>query len=319
MSQAALDGYVILPGFLDKRDQTDGVSLFASDGTVDYITLQTYTANILARVGKRLTWSDPDYIKLRPSDANNAKDAGGLHRDVIPINRNANPALPMYTVLLYLDKSTIELVPGSHTSLQNTYWDSARLYTQRKQIDLMPGDVVVLCSTLLHRGVFSMHTSAPNRRLIQIFEVTPDSQTRQLVNRLLHHLPALSDGRSVDVASALMGASKIPILSDALNILSFLNAATGYGISRGISYGASVYLSSEARQTRFVPAQGRWQENNMYVVKAGTVDIVNPSVRGTLQWELFNRQFVSYLAIVTLLVTIIVVCYRKRNQRIYRI
>lgn len=307
------NGYVVLPQFLDGRALQAGKDVFSDSDIVDYIALRTFADDTVKRVGRNLEWTQPDYVKVRASDNNNATDAGALHRDVISLVSGPPPA-QIFTVLAYLDAGTCEVVPRSQQTTSLSYPDAISKFTSRVKISLIAGDVLVISSFLLHRGIFTARGDA-RRRLVQIFEVCADKPRCAALASTSHNLPALNAEQDT-IAWVLMRSAHLPVINELVNVVGYVNAATGHGIERGCSYTDADMLSSEARRPRYSAARGRWQASNLYLIKRPGVDVTEVQMRRLLEWQLFNRQYVSYMALVVIAcVSAYVIIKRRRTSK----
>lgn len=72
---------------------------------------------------------------------------------------------PIYTLVIYLDKSRMEVVPGSH---RKTRMNSLQILTLKPVTNEMnAGDAILFHASLLHAGIFVHHTG--ERRVIGDF------------------------------------------------------------------------------------------------------------------------------------------------------
>jgi hypothetical protein len=82
---------------------------------MNYTKMESFIkSDLLDIVNKNLNW-DIIYTKFRVSNNNNSVDASAFHRDIFAINNKAlNKKVPIFTILTYLDKTTMEIIPKSH-------------------------------------------------------------------------------------------------------------------------------------------------------------------------------------------------------------
>jgi hypothetical protein len=338
LNTLASRGFLIFRGMVDQEELASPLAAIDGDA-VDYVAMTAFIENtMLARIGETLGWK-PDYVKYRVSDGSNAVDASAFHRDIIA---RKEVKIPSYTCLTYLDHAVMELIPGSHRKLSVPLLSRLGYYFGEERIELNPGDVLVFDSTLLHRGVFSsgfldnLLSSAPaHRRLIQVFEVYPTPDLKEEHSgKVVHVSGGLTKGHS-----ALASLSRIPGISNAINLVGFMNAAGGYGgvEDSGLSdecRGAGVsYFSSEGGSDRIMLADvgsgggwrgGVWEErsgrewgpSNAYMIKSptrflgqasGEDDGSMAACRAEHKWVSYNRQFVMYAVFTVALIAAIVV------------
>jgi ectoine hydroxylase-related dioxygenase (phytanoyl-CoA dioxygenase family) len=85
----------------------------------------------------------------------------------------------------------MELIPGTHKPNTDN-WITA--YNKKRIVQLSRGDVLVFNSKLHHHGI--NYHAAENRRLLQVFDVFPDTET---YNNNVHKFKiglSSGDGRS---------------------------------------------------------------------------------------------------------------------------
>lgn len=254
MDQLEERGYVI---FRQAIDPGRLEACTSANNKADYRCMQRFIdRDMMGAVDDRLGWK-ADYVKFRYSNNNNAADASNLHRDII---MQKDVGCPCYTCLTYLDKTSLEVVPGSDrrpfgTMLSGVY----EFLVNRKVETLQPGDVMVFSSTLLHRGIFSYMTRS--RRILQVFEVFPSrAALKEHLVRSIHVTGDLGD--------FMIHVSKTS-LNDHSNFIHYLNAYTGYGILRE----DCDYISSENMRPRLAILDGEWQDINYYIMKHDTINL----------------------------------------------
>jgi hypothetical protein len=270
------DGYLLYRGILDKSEIDTAMACYK--GTlVNYGMMERFINIILMRkTSEKLSLGNINYVKYRVSNNNNSSDASTFHRDIICGNKNVN----MYTCLTYLDKTVMEVIPGSHLVPQDSYLNAFDVYAKRKQVTIGPGDVLLLNSNLLHRGIFT--ENLPNRRLIQVFEVFFDED--ELHKNFIHVLG------NEKYSDTMISLSKNSFFVGLLNWFGYLNALTGYG-------NPNQCFSSEGLRGRIVVSQGTWQEINKYVVVQPTIDLPTLDFR-KFHYLAYDRQFFIYAAIL---------------------
>lgn len=138
------------------------------DNTVDYCALDSVVENALQPKVDALTGWQSYFTKWRLSNATNKTDAGLFHRD----NKFLSEVKDIYTVLVYVDGGTIELLPGSHLQAKRSVWESVKHHKDITRLKIKPGDLLIIHSNILHRGIF-FEQKVDNRRLLQIFQVYP--------------------------------------------------------------------------------------------------------------------------------------------------
>jgi hypothetical protein len=280
---------------------------------------------MLRYINKEMEW-DCVFAKYRVSDNNNSSDAGAFHRDVMKYNNQA-VIEPCFTCLVYLDSTTMEVIPGSHKLPHMSKWEAIQNFSQRVRLSLKASDVLLFYSSLLHRGIFT--ENLPRRRLIQVFDVFPNRALYDLFGPQIVHIPATESSQN---ASSLMEwVYKKEVPSAVANWLGYLNAATGYGYqpnesSTQNSFGMShLMYSSEGTRPRLVPKHRiqkgsmEWEPSNHYVFnESNSNTLPEGKEKSLLAWKQYTQQYVTYAAISALiLICLMMLCfwiYRNTNR-----
>jgi hypothetical protein len=238
--------------------------------TLNYNCLKSFIDNVMfGFINNELEW-EAQYIKFRISDNNNSVDASAFHRDINCQDRKKE-LIPSFTCLAYLDKTSMELIPGSHLKLVQDYITSIKGFSDRQRVIIEPGDILIFYSTLLHRGIFTERLK--HRRLIQVFDVFPT------VKEYNTHSPKVIHAPGNDKYSSLFFTlSKIPIAVNIINIFGYLNTSTGYGWDSDIFKQCDIpsqfkYVSSEGLCKRIViDPNNPWQPINKYILNKPVVN-----------------------------------------------
>ena len=83
------------------------------------------------------------------------------------------------------DKAIMELIPTSHNHTVINYGDLMKFYNSRIKIILNPGDILLINSAILHRGIY-YKKMADNRRLIQLFDCMFLDDYKNLAKYIFH-------------------------------------------------------------------------------------------------------------------------------------
>ena len=294
-------GYFILRNILNVSEIEQGKSCI-KDNTVLYTSMIDFVQNIMiAKVNKVMGWSC-EYVKFRVSDNNNSSDASAFHRDIICQNPHKE-IYPVYTLLSYLDRTVMEIIPTSQACPVGSYSDSVKTYQLKEQITMNPGDLMLFGSTILHRGIFT--DRLPHRRLIQVFEIFPNKNQYDMYAHKFLHIP--SPRPKLSNLSIFM--SKFKPSAIILNIYGYLNALTGYGhhMKPLEKYNLSdfTYLASEGLQGRISVEPNKWQTINKYVLNKSVSDFPETH-RKRLNFIQYTRQHILYSAIIISLIIVLV-------------
>ena len=165
------NGYIIIKdplGYSQKERALSSIIQVGGGKTkIDYNIFNEFINNdFIPKINETLGWSSI-YLKYRFSNFQNAKDAAQFHGDVY--NFADEDLMPIYTGLIYFDKSILEIIPGSH--IKNNL-STNELYAMKKQIKPNAGDMIVFHANIHHRGIF--YETSENRRLLQVFDIFPN-------------------------------------------------------------------------------------------------------------------------------------------------
>lgn len=291
-------GYFIFRNALNPLEIERGKSCVEGDRVLYSSMADFIQAKMACKLNEIMGW-DSEYVKFRVSDDNNSSDASTFHRDILCHNPQKE-TYPVYTLLLYLDRAVMEIIPTSHKNPVADYKDALKIYRLKEKLILNPGDFLLFHSIILHRGIFT--GKALHRRLIQVFEIYPTKDQYEVHAPKFLHIPVVESGLS----KLMIAVSKIKPLITALNIFGYLNAVTGYGYySKPLEkYNLSEfkYLSNEGLQERIKVEPNQWQDINKYVLQKNVNDL-SEAYRKGMHFVQYGRQFLLYF--VGLLATVI--------------
>jgi len=305
-------GYIVFRNALSQSQLQMALDSFnTTKDTVNYSKIiQFIDTAMIPFINAHSGW-DAQYVKFRVSNNNNSSDAALFHRDVICYDPHKQ-TYPIFTFLAYLDGTVMEVFPNSHNDhTMGTIEAIHRRITQREQVTLKPGDLMLFRATLMHRGIFT-NIKASNRRLLQIFDVYPNES---LYRRYSPSVLQLKIVRPPSVMKFMIQVSKVKSGIELLDFLSSLNAATGYGYNTnplkqaGMAQHGFTYTSiTHSSLDKVEP--NTWQPNNLYVT-CKPVTFAPPNKIGTLQYLQYTRGILYYLLLTVLLfVLVIVVLYK---------
>lgn len=165
------NGYIVLQNVLNNQHIDTALTCIQSDNSINYHIMKQFIDNCFFPTIQQNTTiiKTPMYVKFRFSNNNNSTDASTFHSDIY--NHTNSELLPIYTCLCYFDDSQLEVIPGSHIASNKI--SSIQSYSNKIIINVNRGDILIFHANLHHRGV-NFGTSK-NRRLLQVFEVFPDS------------------------------------------------------------------------------------------------------------------------------------------------
>jgi Phytanoyl-CoA dioxygenase (PhyH) len=314
------EGYLLIKNVLTPDEITQGQSSIVGD-RVDYGAIQNFLDNsMMAKMDKILGW-DSTYTKYRVSDNNNSADASAFHRDLNcqdPFCDTFRAPDPIYTCLTYFDTTTMELIPRSHLKHSFTYSEAITLLKNTKTVEITvePGDILVFHATLIHRGIFTEQLS--HRRVLQVFDVFPSKHDFHRYSQQIIHVLGKEKH-----SAAMVYMSKIPLIINCINLVGYLNAATGYGWSKkenaidacGLAKQIR-YISSEGLRGRLHPQTSGEHEINKYIIKNPTIDL-DEDLYDTFNFYCYTRQYTLYTFIVILLIVVLILAFKTiKNHKI---
>lgn len=305
------NGFIKFPNVLD-NNQLDAIRGCITNKDVNYHCIEKNIEKyMIGRIDTELKWNSI-YTKYRVSNNNNSSDASTFHRDVICYDTNKE-IYPIYTLLIYLDSTIMEVIQGSHLKPVMGYLEALEMYNNKVQIKMEPGDVLLFNSLLLHRGVFTENLNS--RKLIQVFDVFQNSELYDKYANRIIHIPANVNAKDTNniISNSSIYLSKLSISISAMNMLGYLNAATGYGYNSNTNLVGSVYYASEAYQPRTIvdEDENKYQTINTYIIKQN-IRNVNMEDVSSLRYLLLIRQFIKFIVIFIIIVILIVMLLTKK-------
>lgn len=316
MSEIGESGYKHFPVFFNETE-VKSIRGMIDKKNVNYTLMSSFINGVfMKRVDSSMGWNSR-YTKYRVSNNNNSSDASVFHRDVFRISDNNPQFKNMYTCLTYLDDATMQLVPKSHINDNMSLLDSIEDLSNIVTVEMKPGDVLIFNSTMLHRGVFDKVGLSDNRRLIQVFDTHPTQEQYNTYSDRVIHVKSTGIKSAAGQVTSYLG--HVPVVSDLISYISYLNASTGYGRGDALdeilkSNGLEKYtfLSSEGMQKRMDPTLLRdgWGESNLYVHN-GIPSDMSDEVATSVLFQCYTKWISIYTVIMLIiLVTLVVVLYK---------
>ena len=301
MDELSHQGFLVLKGRLSQEDISYARACFTKK-TINYQNLKNVNENYLQKIGDHLGVKLTS-MKFRASNNNNSVDAGAFHRD---LHLKQNIELPrIYTCLLYLDDSTMQLIPGTHKQTHMSLNQALRRFKDKKNISVKAGDILVIYASIIHRGIF--FKKQDNRRLIQQFDCLDVKSLSKLNNQILH-VPC-SHKCFHKISHTVVKINKIKPVSNFFNYLYYINVAQGYvrhvNLEKKLGYPEVIGFSSEVNQSRLKPKFEGFEEGNRYIVNYDVLDL--PAKK--LNKYRFYNQINTFLLILLLIVLIVAVVY----------
>jgi hypothetical protein len=304
MDELHTKGYLLLKDALKISEKEEAHSYIRGQ-LMDYASMKKFIENtMLEKINQSLD-IDITYTKFRVSNNNNSVDAGGFHRDISMLQKDA-PAVPIYTCLCYLDKTVMELVPETHTALTMSYMEAFSKFNNSIQLSLNPTDLLIFHSSLIHRGIFTENLG--QRRLIQVFNCFLTKADFETYSPRL--LDIEGDSKFSDFFIVLY---KSYFTSFIPNLFGYLNSATGSGVTWSTNLPKCTdmdlepywYGSSEGLCPRVRIEPNTMQKTNQYYI-AFENDTLPSSCGAEYKYLKFTRQFIIYFAVLFLMIGAIV-------------
>jgi hypothetical protein len=213
------NGYILFHNKLTNKELNFGLSCIQNDNKVDYVIMKKFIDNIFfPTIQKNIdVIKEPNYVKFRFSNNNNSTDASTFHADIY--NHVGIELLPIYTCLCYFDDAQLEIIPGSHK--YNNNGQSINTYKKKIILNIQRGDILVFHANMHHRGI--NYNKEANRRLLQVFEVFPDSET---YNKHFSKLVIVQSSESFIIKKILSpimyNTSKFPSIINFINFFHYI-------------------------------------------------------------------------------------------------
>jgi hypothetical protein len=221
-TQLQEDGFILVRQCLKRRTlQTFRDNVGKTE--VNYEGMIPVLHDMKAYLREILGW-EPVMTKYRVSNHENKIDASFLHNDLKNVSRTNTP-IPCHTVLLYGDKGRMQLIPKSHHRTHESIIHAALDLVNIITIDIEPGDLLVFNASIMHRGIF--FSTENNRRLMQIFEVYPNTETfdkfaPMVDTSYVSKSPILSTLQEINKKTSTQ-----PIINEMTNIIMYFNYRLG--------------------------------------------------------------------------------------------
>lgn len=314
-----INGFLLIKNCIDLNNVKYAQSCI--NNKVNYKKLEPYFDDVMLKTIKNELKIDLECTKYRVSNNTNSADAGVFHRDLQSYGKN-NEEIPVFTCLSYLDKTHMELIPGSHKYTHLSLYQIPFIIKNRTIVTVNPGDLLIFYATILHRGIFYEQT--PQRRLIQLFDCIPKVYVTEFKKSILH-IPC-EDNCNSNISSFFIALHKIPICSEYVNYVGFCTAAKGYGsyynCLKYITNDKEIkYLSTESNRGRIVP-KGGFEEQNMYVVYTNDIKDIDSAKHGKYVLFTFLLDIIIYFILLLILIYLIVKVLRyyfsSSNRKINR-
>lgn len=296
MERLHTEGFLLLTDVIEGIHVQNAQHAITKTG-VHYTSIEHFQQIVFNKINEHLQLN-LICSKYRVSNNNNSVDAGQFHRD-IKVFKPSNVSNEIYTVVVYLDTSIMEVIPGSHQQYSVRVFDALCNINKGKTLHVAPGDILIFHSTLLHKGVFD--TNQPDRRIIQYFACIEKDRFEEINSKTLHG--SCADKCSQKKESIAFNVSKNKYFNPVVNHIAYLNAYTGYSIHwnldryRNLDYHCCDF---EGDNKRFKPLYepGAYEPINRYVVNHSNLHTTNDR-------ELYYTLFINYYIISLILSTVL--------------
>ena len=297
MEDLELNGYFLLKNKLS-NNEINYLNYSILDNLVNYSNIQSHIDNnLISIVNESFNWNII-YCKYRVSNNNNSTDASIFHRDII--NYTNSYKCPCYTLLIYLDNTIMEFIQYSHLQPNMNVSTAFINYFKNKIIiNIEIGDILIINSALIHRGIFSKNKN--NRKLIQIFDVFKNRIDYDKYSNLFIHIPSSLNENNYYIRKLCMIISKKYLLISFISFILYFNAACGYNYNTYHTK-SNKYISSEGSQNRLIVISNSLQENNKYIICQNINSLnINKIKYYQLFISFYFENFIKILIIIFLL------------------
>ena len=254
-------------------------------------------------------------MKYRASNNNNSTDAGMFHRDIHIFTDDK--IVNIYTCLLYLDDSYMQLIPKSHKEPHMTLCEAISMFKKRKLIKMKSGSILIFHSSMIHRGIF--YKKQAHRRLIQQFDCVDKVEYPKIGHRILH-TPCMNQCK-VKQANFIENLNKIKKLSNIVNYIVYMNVSHGYSynfnFTKKINKPNVLCISTETNQDRMVPRKGVWEPNNRYITNPELTlhDIDEKHLRSFIFYSHYLHTIILLLMIILIIIVVVCIIYNLAKNR----
>lgn len=300
-------GFLLLKDVISKDDIVFGRKCYIPPDLLNYTEMNKYVDKCLSIVKQQIFPTLKDNIictKYRASDNNNNTDAGAFHRDLVSFN-GVNP--PVFTVLSYLDVSKMSIIPESHKHLHNNPLKAWYMRKKAKTILINPGDILIFFATCLHKGEFVHNQN--HRRLIQMFDVFPNSKVYQTLHPKILHLKCKNECDSYSWMANLAKYVSTSGYRYVVNEIMYYNNAYGYGyVFKPLHNTSYDYISTEAVAKRTInqSKNNDIQKNNLYHPLMKTNVPSNDKEWKRIRMRFYNYNYYMILCIFISLMILVI-------------
>ena len=308
------NGFHIFRNILNQQSIKFGQNCF-NGSEINYSKMRIFKNDIILKNVNEKLKKPITSIKYRASNNNNSIDASALHKD--DHNHYSKTALPIYTCLTYLDKAVMELIPTSHNHRVIEFCQLMKFYNSRIKIILNPGDVLLINSSILHRGIYYKNLSE-NRRLIQLFDCLFEDDFPRL-SKYIFHTEHKND--NLIMSNLMIFISKIKPLINYINFIYYINTARGYGynfdVLSKINEKKYRFISLESNK-RYIPKyDNSWEKGNVYIMSYPTNNITPQ--QNKIIYFYMNIYTIILLSLTLLFIIILILKLIELYKKHYKI
>ena len=290
-------GFYIFKNMIS-NDKIDIAKKYIIDDRVNIfrLTKEYIKPHIINDLGKHI---DRNIInmKSRVSNKNNSSDTAFFHRDIHNYSNYKNTRI--YTILNYIDGGNMEIIPRSNNKKSMTVVDAINMFSKKKSIILEPGDVLMIDSTLIHKGIF--YKKQRDSRIIQLFDCVFDYDYDYYLRTILHVSCRNDCSKTISSVLIKLNNNKNKNLSNILNYIVYLNTALGYSQFGNTPFSQEKYkyISIETNQSRLEnPYNDIFVKNNKYMINIEGIQDIKNENRIIFMFVSFTLNFLIMLILV---------------------
>lgn len=301
MNELEKHGYIFFNNFIDNELFDDMNDNILDNDYVNYYNYDSIIQRILHKLDYKLNWNSMA-LKYRVSEGKNKKtsnsvDAAGFHRDIWVLDKNK--ATDVYTLVIYLDESILEIIPNSHKVFN--YNDIEDI----KQIKFKPGDAVLFNGSILHRGKFENQRANKTRKCIQIFDIFKNVNDYNNINKEILTVGGHDNDSSLSLFF-IQTYFKIPFLNDFINNQTiYMSINPIYDIYYNKKY---KYISTEGSRKRTIKDIDK---GNMYRIINDINDSQNTSRD---HYHFIEKEYlkvmIKYISIIIMSIILLYLLYK---------
>jgi hypothetical protein len=302
------DGYIIYRNKLSSEILQTYLSGYI-DNKINYNILDSCVDETLNYINMFNNWNSI-YSKYRVSNNNNSQDASIFHRDLICQKSNKLKFIPIYTCVIYLDKTKMSLIPKSHLNLSMNLYQAIESYNNSIIVDIFPGDILLFNSSLIHKGNFIGEMK--NRRVVQIFDIFPNIEIFNIYKNRIYNIPYFNNSKKNNILKTFSRYDIIKIII----FITYFNTATGYGnyiYSKTLPYKDIIFSSNGYSKMYDYNNLNYIQDINIYKYNKNINEsflFINETEKDELTYILYIKTYIITIIIFIIFIILLIILFK---------